>query len=289
VSRLEPPEASRVEAYVRAALDEDAAHADATTAYLDLGTRVVEAEIRAGAPLVCSGIEVARAVFREVDPSCRFDARAADGDALPAPGPLCRLHGRASSIVSAERCALNFLQRMCGIATHASRFVQAVEGTGVVILDTRKTTPLWRELEKYAVRCGGAQNHRRDLRSMVLIKDNHVRAMGGREALLGHLARAPRPAFVEVEVDSIEFLRALVASPVDRIMLDNFTPAMVAQAMEVVRAFRAGRREARPEIEVSGGVTLENVSSYAQPGVDFISVGALTHSAPAASMSLEVL
>jgi len=200
---------------------------------------------------------------------------------------LCRLRGRAASIVSSERTALNFLQRLCGIATHAARFVRAVEGTGVVILDTRKTTPLWRELEKYAVRCGGAQNHRRDLQAMILIKDNHVRAMGGRDELLRRLARGDRPAFVEVEVDSLDFLRALLGAPVDRIMLDNFTPSTVADALSLVRAHRAAH-PGRLEIEVSGGITLDNVRAYAQPGVDFISVGALTHSAPAASMSLEV-
>jgi nicotinate-nucleotide pyrophosphorylase (carboxylating) len=197
------------------------------------------------------------------------------------------LHGRAASVVSSERTALNFLQRLCGIATHAARFVHAVEGTGVVILDTRKTTPLWRELEKYAVRCGGAQNHRRDLHAMVLIKDNHIRAMGGRDELLRRLACGDRPGFVEVEVDSLDFLRALLGARVDRIMLDNFTPAGVAGALTLVRAHRASH-PGRLEIEVSGGVTLENVRDYAQPGVDFISVGALTHSAPAAAMSLEV-
>jgi nicotinate-nucleotide pyrophosphorylase (carboxylating) len=289
VSRFQPPEPARVAAWVRAALDEDAARADATTAYLDLGARAVEAEVRAGGPAVASGVEVARAVFHEVDPACAFDAGAADGEAVDAGAVLCRLRGRAASILSAERTALNFLQRLCGIATHTARFVRAVEGTGVVILDTRKTTPLWRELEKYAVRCGGGRNHRRDLHAMVLIKDNHIRAIGGRDALLEQLARAPRPSFVEVEVDSVEFLGALVTAPVDRIMLDNFTPAMVARAMEVVRAFRAAPAGGRLEIEVSGGVTLDNVRSYAQPGVDFISVGALTHSAPAAPMSLEVL
>jgi nicotinate-nucleotide pyrophosphorylase (carboxylating) len=249
----------------------------------------VEAEIRAGAPLVTSGIDVARAVFREIDPAIRFDAKVQDGDAVAAGDVLCRLRGRAASIVSAERCALNFLQRMCGIASQAARFVRAVEGTGVVILDTRKTTPLWRELEKYAVRCGGAGSHRRDLSSMVLVKDNHVRAMGGYPALLAHLARAPRPPFLEVEVDSVESLRALSGAPVDRIMLDNLTPSLVAQALEVVRGFPAAHTGAGPEVEVSGGITLDNVRAYAQPGVDFISVGALTHSSPAASVSLEVL
>jgi nicotinate-nucleotide pyrophosphorylase (carboxylating) len=289
VSALSPLDPARVDACVRAALDEDAARADATVAYLELAARAVRAEVRVEGPVVASGIDVARAVFRAIDPACAFEARAADGEAVPAGGVLCALSGRAASIVSAERTALNFLQRMVGIATLASRFVRAVEGTGVVILDTRKTTPLWRDLEKYAVRCGGAENHRRDLRALVLVKDNHVRALGGREALIHHLARAPRPACVEVEVDSMDFLRALLGSPVDRVMLDNFTPAMVAEALELVAAFRAAHAGSRLEVEISGGITLENVRSFAQRGVDFISVGALTHSAPAAPMSLEVL
>lgn len=284
-----PPDPALVNAYARAAVDEDMAREDATAAWMELSAREAAGEIRVPADTVVAGMDLARAVFREVDAACAFEALAADGDAVAPGGALCRVRGRASSIVSAERVALNFLQRLCGIATLARRFVRAVEGTGVVILDTRKTTPLWRELEKYAVRCGGAQNHRRDLRAMVLVKDNHIRAAGGQEALLRHLERAPRPPFIEVEVDSPALLRAMLGRPVDRIMLDNFTPAMVAAALEDVRAHRARHAGWRVEIEVSGGVTLETVREFAQPGVDFISVGALTHSAPAASMSLEIL
>jgi nicotinate-nucleotide pyrophosphorylase (carboxylating) len=201
------------------------------------------------------------------------------------------LEGPAASILRGERTALNFLQRLCGVATYAARFVDAVRGTGVVILDTRKTTPLWRELEKYAVRCGGASNHRRDLGAMILVKDNHVRAIGGRAALLAHIARAPGASFVEVEVDSLDFLSELLDSParekINRVMLDNFTPEQVTEALTHIAERRA--RGVRIEVEVSGGVALESVRAYAQPGVDFISVGALTHSAVAAPMSLELL
>ena len=284
----EPPDFNRVDAMVRAALDEDGAHRDLTSSFLGLGARISTARIVVAAPVVVCGMDVARDVFGHVDATCVFEALAEDGARVAPGSAICSVHGRAASIVAAERTALNFLQRMSGVATMAACYVDAVKGTGVVILDTRKTIPLWRELDKYAVRCGGAQNHRRALSAMVLIKDNHVRALGGREALVEQLARAEGEQFVEVEVDSIEFLKALVASDVDRIMLDNFTPQAVAEAMTFVRQFRDTNPGRRLEIEVSGGITLDNVREYAQAGVDFISVGAITHSAPAAPMSLDV-
>ena len=289
MNRIAPLDPRRVSAWVAAAIDEDAARADATVAYLALGEQPVAAEIRVAQETVVSGVELARETFRQIDARCRFEAAAADGERVAAGAVLGRVEGPARSVVSAERTALNFLQRMCGIATHAARFVAAVAGTGVQILDTRKTTPLWRDLEKYAVRCGGAHNHRRDLGAMVLVKDNHVRALGGRDAFLRVLDGAARGPFVEVEVDAIAFLRALLERHVDRVMLDNFSPAEVAEAVRVVEEFRRAHRESRLELEVSGGVTLETVRAFALPGVDFISVGALTHSAPAAPMSLEVL
>jgi nicotinate-nucleotide pyrophosphorylase (carboxylating) len=204
--------------------------------------------------------------------------------------PSAAFTARAASIVAAERTALNFMQHMSGVATLTSRFVDAVDGTGVVILDTRKTIPLWRELDKYAVRCGGAQNHRRSLDAMVLVKDNHVRALGGPQPLIDIIAaRGENAGFVEVEVDSMQFLEQLLAVHVDRIMLDNFSPGQVGDALELIRSMRAARADARIEIEVSGGITLDSVRDYALPGVDYISVGALTHSAPAAPMSLSLL
>jgi nicotinate-nucleotide pyrophosphorylase (carboxylating) len=194
-------------------------------------------------------------------------------------------------VLGAERVALNFLQRLTGVATLTSRFVARVAGSSVTILDTRKTTPLWRDLEKYAVRCGGAQNHRRDLKSMVLIKENHIRAMGGPRVLVDALRRAAsgtdRP-FIEVEVDSPELLEQVLGVRVDRVMLDNFPPQAVRAAVERINRHRRSHARAALEVEVSGGVTLDTIQSYAIPGVDFVSVGALTHSAPALPMSLEV-
>jgi nicotinate-nucleotide pyrophosphorylase (carboxylating) len=285
-----PLDPARVQGLVRSALAEDAAGSDATVAFLALGDGVVRGEIRASAPTVACGTDVAREVFRQVDPRLAFTGAAVDGARVAAGASLCAIEGAARSVVAGERTALNFLQRLCGVAAHAARFVDAVSGTGVVILDTRKTTPLWRDLEKYAVRCGGAHNHRRDLGAMVLVKDNHVRALGGRAALLERIVAVPRAPFVEVEVDSIDFLRELLASSaaarIDRVMLDNFPPEGVREALALIGARR--ERGAKLEVEVSGGITLETVRAFAQPGVDFISVGALTHSAPAASMSLEI-
>ena len=289
MSPIAPLDPDRVAAIVQVALDEDAAQRDLTSSFLGLGDRTAVAEIAVAAPVTVCGIDVALDVFRHVDAICTLEALQGDGDQLPAGAAICRVEGRAASIVAAERTALNFLQRMSGVATLASRYVAAVDGTGVVILDTRKTIPLWRELDKYAVRCGGAQNHRRALDTMVLIKDNHIHALGGPQALIEHLAGASGDQFIEVEVDSMEFLKALTASRVDRIMLDNFTIVQVAEALEYMREFHSENEGRRIEIEVSGGITLENVRDYAQPGVDFISVGAITHSAPAAPMSLSVL
>ncbi|HEX6791983.1 MAG TPA: carboxylating nicotinate-nucleotide diphosphorylase [Candidatus Krumholzibacteria bacterium] len=288
MTAIDPLRMDLVRERVRAALEEDGAGRDVTTGFLGLGKRTVVADIRGAEVLVACGIEVAREVFRQVDASCRFDARCEDGARVATDAPLCTIEGSAASIVAAERTALNFLQRMCGVATLASRYVDAVSGTGVVILDTRKTIPLWRELDKYAVRCGGAHNHRRSLDAMVLVKDNHIRALGGTDALVARLAGASHDGFVEVEVESLDMLRRVADGRVDRIMLDNFTPAQVGEAMDWVRAFRTSHPQRRIEIEVSGGVTLETVRDYAQPGVDFISVGAITHSAPAAPLSLGV-
>ncbi len=293
MSTIERPPQEVVVSMVRAALEEDAARSDATVAFVGAGDEAVRAEIRAGENIVVAGIGVAREVFHQVDPAISFAPAVADGDCVVEDGVLVRLQGSARAVISAERTALNFLQRMSGVASHAARFVAAVAGTGVTILDTRKTIPLWRELDKYAVRCGGATNHRRDLHAMVLVKDNHVRAVGGQDAIISRIAVAPPAAFVELEVDSPEFLQRVLASDacerIDRVMLDNFTPQEVRSAVERVVAWRLAHPGSRLEIEVSGGITLETIRGYAAPQVDFISVGAITHSAPAASMSLEVL
>ncbi len=287
----EPLDPTVVASRVTAALAEDAAGRDATAAFLGLADAPTRAAIRVAQATVACGVDVAREVFRQVDARIRFESAVRDGAHLDAGARVCALSGPARSLLAGERTALNFLQRLCAVAHQAARFVEAVHDTGVVILDTRKTTPLWRDLEKYAVRSGGARNHRHDLGAMILVKDNHVRAMGGASAVLSRIAVAPRASFVEVEVDSPEFLRELLASPaaakIDRVMLDNFTPAGVAGALVVIDAHRA-RGGPHLEVEVSGGITLDTVRAFALPGVDYISVGALTHSASAAAMSLEI-
>jgi len=279
-----------VEKLVKMALAEDGAWWDATIELTGVGEGRVGAEVLAGRAGVVCGIGFADAAFRQMDSSVAFRACAGDGDRCGDGDAIIRVEGPARAILAAERVALNFLQRLSGIATLTADYVESVAGTGVTILDTRKTTPLWRDLEKYAVRCGGAKNHRRDLRTQVLVKENHIRAIGGPEALIARLLEAERVdgQFVEVEVDSREFLEKLLSVPLDRIMLDNFTPDQVRTALEAVAAFEWSQQLPRPEIEVSGGVTLDNIAEYAIAGVDYISVGALTHSAAAFSMSLEV-
>lgn len=271
---------------VRAALDEDGVEGDATIAALNIADATVRGRIVARQDAVIAGGDLAAEAFTRVDAAARVADRVADGTRLAAGEIVMAIEGPARSVIGAERVALNFLQRLSGIATLSARFVDAVAGTGVTILDTRKTTPLWRDLEKYAVRCGGAENHRRDLESMVLIKENHIRAAGGDAVLSDRLQGSERVAgFVEVEVDSLAFLETLLGAPIDRVMLDNFTPEQVGSALELLSAHRG----VALEVEVSGGVTLETVRDYALPGVDCISVGALTHSAPSIDLSLEVV
>jgi nicotinate-nucleotide pyrophosphorylase (carboxylating) len=280
-----------LEDMVRRALAEDNVEGDATVALLDLGTTTASADIVVGGDAVVAGVDCARTAFGMVDGAVAFEARAADGTRAIEGDVVARVEGPAASILRAERVALNFLQRLTGIATMTSHFVARVAGTPIKILDTRKTTPLWRDLEKHAVRCGGGLNHRRDLGAMVLVKENHIRALGGPRALIERLRDSHRSGerpFVEVEVDSIEFLEQVLGAPIDRVMLDNFSPDGVRDAVERINRFRRSNPGARLEVEVSGGITLETIDAYCQPGVDFVSVGALTHSAPAVPLSLEV-
>lgn len=272
---------------VRAALEEDAAGNDATVEFLGVGGSHVAAEIVAGAPGVLCGMDVAEAAFMTVDGNIGVERATRDGDALEENQVIARIQGRAGGILSAERVALNYLQRLSGVATLTSKYVKRVSGTGVRILDTRKTTPMLRELEKYAVRTGGGGNHRFSLQDMILVKENHIRSIGGVEALLERVHNAKRSVPVEVEVDSLEFLNAILGAPIDRVMLDNFRPPQVKEAVRSIEAFRRSHPGFRLEVEVSGGIDLRNISSFAIEGVDFISIGALTHSAPGLDMSME--
>lgn len=264
---------------VRQALDEDVGSGDITTAATvpsDLRARGV---IVAKAPLVVAGLDIALETFRQVDPSVEATVRHADGDACGPGDIVAEVGGRAAGLLTAERTALNFLQRLSGIATLTRRFVEAAAGA-VTLLDTRKTTPGWRVLEKYAVRAGGGTNHRMGLYDGVLIKENHVRLAGGvAEAVRRVRAAAPgRP--IEVEAQSLAEVDAALAAGADIVLLDNLS---LEETREAVRRCRG-----RARVEVSGGVTLDRLPALAATGADWISVGALTHSAPAADLSFEI-
>lgn len=268
---------------VQLALAEDlGVEGDVTTRAIVPPTATATGRIVARAPGVLAGLEVARLVFAEVDPAIRFTEARADGAPLALGDLVVSLSGPAAGLLSAERTALNFLQRLSGIATQTARYVAAVAGTGVRIIDTRKTTPGFRRLEKAAVLLGGGGNHRIGLYDRILIKDNHEAVAGGVAPAIRRARARGGDLLVEVEVRTLDQLdEALVESP-DIIMLDNMPPHVVAEAVA-----RLARRTQRPRIEVSGGITLANIRDYALPGVDDISIGALTHSAPSLDLALD--
>ena len=236
------------------------------------------ARIEQRAPGVISGLGVAREVFERLDPSLGFEALAPEGE-WREPGVLAEISGAAASILAGERVALNFLGRLSGVATLTARFVRAVEGTGTRILDTRKTTPGLRGLEKAAVRAGGGVSHRSGLYDAILVKENHAARAGGvGEATRLALERAPAGVVVEVECATLDEVEAAVGAGVPRILLDNMSVEELRRAVELVGG--------RAELEASGGITLDGVRFVAETGVDYISVGALTHSAPALDVSL---
>ncbi len=267
---------------VKAALAEDAARKDLTTRLLIEPARVGDAVIRARTAGVVSGHDAAREAFRALDPGIAYSPAAPNGGRVERDAAVARVYGRVRAIIAAERTALNFLARLSGVATLTAAFASALAGTGVVLLDTRKTTPGLRMLEKEAVVHGGGRNHRSSLAEAILVKDNHIAAAGGVAAVAQKLGAA-KFAQAEIEVGSIAELRSLRESPPGRIMLDNFEPAAAAEAVAEVSAWPI-----KPEIEISGGVTLENAAAFAIPGVAFISVGSLTSRAVALDMSLEL-
>lgn len=267
------------------ALAEDVGAGDRTTEWTFPAGTPGEALIVAKAPGVIAGMEVATAAFHAVDPLLEVDRVAADGDAVEPGDTVARIRGAAASILTAERTALNFLQRLSGVATETRRYVRAVEGTGIRVIDTRKTTPGMRRLEKDAVRAGGGANHRFGLHDMVLVKDNHIAAAGGIAAAVRAVReRNAEGLKVEVETTTPEEVEEALAAGVDRIMFDNMPVPLLARMVDHVHASGAGR----PETEASGGITLESIRAVAETGVDFISVGALTHSAPALDLSLRL-
>ncbi|MBY0488475.1 MAG: carboxylating nicotinate-nucleotide diphosphorylase [Gemmatimonadaceae bacterium] len=271
----------QVTTHVRAALQEDEAFHDVSTLATIVSTRHVRSAIVARREGVMAGVPMAIEAFRQLDPSIAVRVDAPDGTRVRRGDTVLALTGHARGMLSAERTALNYLQRLAGIATLTARFVDAVKGTHAQILDTRKTTPGWRLLEKYAVRCGGGTNHRLDLRSGVLIKDNHLAAVNGDIAMAVSRARqlAATGTPVQVECDTLEQVDAALAAGADWILLDNMDETRLLEAV--------ARCRGRAITEASGGVTLDSVRRIAETGVDRISIGALTHSAPALDLGLD--
>jgi len=281
VSQL-PPEVYHL---IDAALSEDQAFNDPTTqALVPHGMHAV-GMIRAKGHGMLAGIEVCRAVFQRIDSNLDARVLLPDGSPLTPGTDLARVEGDAGSILRAERVALNFLQRMSGIASDTNQYVKAIEGSQARIVDTRKTAPGHRYLDKYAVRMGGGYNHRLNLADGILIKDNHIEAlrsqeMGLQDVIRLALSRASHTIKVEVEVESLEAAREAAAAGAHIIMLDNMSPEMMRQAMVIV--------DGRAVVEASGGISMETVRAVADSGVDLISVGGLTHSTKALDISLDL-
>jgi len=281
---VEPLPRDEIERAVKLALAEDIGSGDATTLATVPGTARARASMVAREPLVVAGLDVAVAAFQGAGSDIHCERLTKDGQHAGGDQVLLRLEGSARAILTAERVALNFLQRLSGIATLTSQFVEAVAATRAQILDTRKTTPGWRALEKYAVHCGGGRNHRFGLFDMVLIKDNHLAALRDEKPnpIAAAVARARKEypkLTVEVEADTLEQVQQAADAGADIVLLDNMTPAELRAAVTMVRG--------RAKTEASGGVSLASVRIIAETGVDFISVGALTHSARAMDIGLD--
>ena len=268
-------------ALVKAALDEDAAFEDVTTISTVVTNRRSRAALVARGAGRLAGVPLALAAFRLLEATVEIRIDHEDGTAVQRGDTVLFLSGPARGLLSAERVALNFMQRLSGIATLAARYVEAVQGLKVQIVDTRKTTPGWRDLEKYAVRCGGGRNHRRDLSDAVLIKDNHIAACEGDVSVAVARARAHVPSglLIQVECDTVVQVRAAIAAGADALLLDNMSNPLMRESVQLAKG--------HCWTEASGGVTLETVRGIAETGVDRISIGALTHSAPALDLALD--
>lgn len=277
------PEALAKDVYlplVRSALAEDVGSGDVTTMSLIAQDSFASGVIVAKEPLVVAGVDLAIASFRELEKSIDFSVEVLDGQDGDFFQPLIRIHGPARALLTAERTALNFVQRLSGIATLTAKFVQQVSGTNTKILDTRKTIPGWRVLEKYAVACGGGINHRFGLYDQVMIKDNHLVAVGGNIKKAVKCARENYPKLkIEVEADTVQQAKTAAESGADIILLDNMSREELSQSIELISG--------RSKTEASGGITIDTVREIAETGVDYISIGALTHSAPAVDIGFD--
>jgi nicotinate-nucleotide pyrophosphorylase (carboxylating) len=271
----------RTDDLIDMALEEDAAYGDVTSQSIFTADHVSRAQILARQDMLVCGLDIARQVFLRVDPAVTVTLEASDGNQVANGSVVLVAEGSTISLLIAERTALNFLQRLSGIASFSQQFADAAAkaGTGVRVVDTRKTTPAWRALEKYAVRCGGCFNHRASLSEHVLIKENHITAAGSLGKAV-KLARdlAPHTAKIEVETETLDDVREALDARAEVIMLDNMSPPQITEAVELINGAAI--------VEISGGISLDTIADYALPGVDVISVGALTHSAPAADFSM---
>lgn len=271
------------------ALKEDAPHGDITTEAIvpeDAKGRAIMVAKQDG--VIC-GLPIAARVFALLDAETILEAKVREGEQVSSGKVLAEVKGRLRALLTGERTALNFVQRLSGISTLTRHFVKKVAPYGVQIADTRKTTPLHRALEKYAVRCGGGISHRFSLSEGILIKDNHIRIAGSiSEAVRRVRSCTHRLLKIEVEVHSMDQIREALECDVDVILLDNFNVQEIRQAVQIVREWSQRKGKPRPLLEASGGINLDNVESIAQAGVDLISIGALTHSAPALDISLEI-
>jgi nicotinate-nucleotide pyrophosphorylase (carboxylating) len=277
-------DADEIQRAVAAALAEDIGSGDVTTLATVPERMTMRALMRAREPLVVAGLALAEVTFQQLSPEVKITRKTEDGQRVMPEVTLLEMEGPARAILTAERVALNFIQRLSGVATLTAQFVEAIKGTGAQILDTRKTTPGWRRFEKYAVTCGGGRNHRHGLHDMVLIKDNHLAALKSESpnaiAAAVQRSRAAYPELkVEVEADTLEQVEQAVAAGADFVLLDNMNVIQLRLAVQKCKD--------RAKTEASGGVTLASVKTIAETGVDFISVGALTHSARAVDVGLD--
>ena len=264
---------------VRRALAEDLGWGDVTTEVTVAADQRARGVIVAKAPCMIAGVDVAGEAFRQLDPAVEFTVKRPDGSRCEPGDIVAEVRGSAGALLTAERTALNFMQRLSGIATLTRRYVDAAAG-GITILDTRKTTPTLRALEKYAVRAGGGTNHRSGLDDGILIKDNHIRLAGGIAEAVRQMKAADRDMPIEVEAQSLAQVDEAIQTGVDVILLDNLSTDDIREAVR--------RIAGRAQIEISGGVTLERIPELARTGANYVSVGALTHSAPAADLSFEL-
>ncbi len=266
---------------IEEALWEDIGPGDVTSDAVISEEATATAEIIAKQDLIVVGVLIAREVFRKLDPWVQFTPLVHDGDRVPSGSVLAQLQGKTRALLAGERVALNLMQRLSGIATHTARFVEALKGQRAEILDTRKTLPGYRALEKYAVRMGGGRNHRSGLYDGILIKDNHITAAGGIIKAMAEIRKRVQPLLkIEVEVKTLDEVREAMAAGATMIMLDNMSPHVMKQAVSIIGG--------RVPVEASGNVTIENIKAIAETGVDFISSGSLTHSAPAADISMKI-